>query len=100
MPDYTFEPGTGIWRNRKERRDVTLGLRDVSYANGRLEYSSRNQTEPERALDDYLAVARLICAAAVERSPQPNVGLELLNNSEQERLRWFPLPGEIAAGDK
>ncbi len=100
LPDYTFEPGTGIWRNRKERRDVTLGLRDVSYASGRLEYSSRNQTEPESALDDYLAVARLICAAAAERSPQPNVGLELLDNSEQERLRWFPLPGEIAAGDK
>jgi len=105
LPDYTFDPDTGVWRNHRQRLDAPLSLHDVSYDSGRLEYRSRHQTEPESVLDDYLEVARRICDVAAERAQQPDAeptapasGSTRLASPEQERLRWFPLPGEIGTG--
>jgi hypothetical protein len=72
-----------------------MRLTDVTYAAGRMEYRSRHATEPESALPGYLDEARRIIAAA-EVDPLPAV-VDPPLSPEFEALRWFPLPGEIAA---
>jgi hypothetical protein len=52
-------------------------------------------TEPEERLADYLSDARRILGAAAEgkRDCEGSVGAGL--TADFEKLRWFPLPGEV-----
>lgn len=95
LPQYTFEPGTGRWQHRDARPGAVLRLTELNYDSGRLEYRSRHCTEPESALDGYLADATRIFADAEHRTcavEDPRLGADF------EALRWFPLPGEVLAG--
>jgi selenocysteine lyase/cysteine desulfurase len=94
LPLYTFEPTTGVWRHRDARREPAMRLTDVSYPAGRMEYVSKHDSLPEEALAEHLADARRIIDEA-ERGPRPKCEALLLSDSF-ERLRWFPLPEEIA----
>ncbi len=88
LPDYDFDPGTGLWRHHRVRAADTLGLDAVGFGDGRLTWRGHHRTEPESAYPGYLAEA-LRLAAAARSSPAPAVlppGLE--------ELRWFPLPGD------
>ncbi|MBE0567549.1 MAG: aminotransferase class V-fold PLP-dependent enzyme [Krumholzibacteria bacterium] len=99
LPHYDFCPATGIWRHRAARPGCSLSLFDVSYASGKMQYRSRHLSEPETAFAEYLAEARRIIAsmpdpaAAAAQGPPPGLPEQL------ERLRWFPLPGEVLAGE-
>jgi hypothetical protein len=90
LPFYRFSVDSGLWRHRDHQLSRELGLNDVSFASGRLEYHGRQLTEPESALATYLDEARRIIAEAEtefggdEKSAVLPEGLE--------RLRWFPLP--------
>jgi selenocysteine lyase/cysteine desulfurase len=97
LPDYHFNPATGLWRHRDARLESTTSLYDLSYRTGKLEFRSRMVTEPEWALEGYLGAARSILDAAPARfrheaplDPPPL-------SADFEELRWFPLPGEAAA---
>ncbi|MEQ1565929.1 MAG: aminotransferase class V-fold PLP-dependent enzyme [Myxococcota bacterium] len=94
VPHYQFDEQSGQWRHRRGRPEPAMRLTDVSYRNGRMEYRSRHATEPESALDGYLAEADRILAEALAAYPTTDVP-EFVGSAEFEALRWFPLPHEI-----
>jgi selenocysteine lyase/cysteine desulfurase len=90
LPYYRFSLDSGLWRHRDYRESLELGLADVSFQSGRLEYSGRLVTEPESALARYLDEARQIVAAAEDEFGGDRKSVAL--PEELEHLRWFPLP--------
>jgi selenocysteine lyase/cysteine desulfurase len=94
LPLYEFEPETGLWRHRDRSRVAAgLGLDDVSYAAGSMQYRSRHITEPATAVTSYLETARQIVAGA-EREQGPQARTQHLG-PRLEPLRWFVLPGDV-----
>ncbi len=93
LPDYRFDPATGLWRNRLGQPEPPLRLDQVSYDHqGQLSYPRHHERAPETALAGYLEEARRLFAD-IEREPScdehpPGV------SSDFEQLRWFDLPAE------
>ncbi|MHB8670927.1 MAG: aminotransferase class V-fold PLP-dependent enzyme [Acidimicrobiales bacterium] len=95
LPDYRFDPATGLWRNRREPADAQVRLADlVPGPDGCYGQSRALQTAPEAALDGYLEEARRLAAGM--RTPGPTGGGRLPRGFEA--LRWFELPAECLAG--
>ena len=95
LPQYRFDPATGGWRHRRGWPEPPMGLGDVTYRAGKMEYRSRHATEPEAALERYLEEAAETIAAAEKEAGLAGVEREELS-SGIEQLRWFPLPEEVA----
>lgn len=93
LPDYDFEPESGMWRHRAGRPQPPLRLTDLTYEGGRLEWRSRHAREPESVLPTYLDEARRVFAQASDRFATLQLRDPPLNPAF-ESLRWFPLPGE------
>jgi selenocysteine lyase/cysteine desulfurase len=96
LPDYRFEPATGLWYHRGGVPEPPLSLTKLSYRSGRLEYRSAHAREPEWVLGGYLDEARKI----LERDVRQLDGLHIDDptvSADFEALRWFPLPGETLA---
>jgi len=98
VPQYAFDPATGMWRHAGGIVEPPLSLDDVRYTDGRMSYTAHRHREPESRLVDYLAEARALldappaaASAAVEGSASLAVGPDF------ESLRWFWLPHEMAA---
>jgi selenocysteine lyase/cysteine desulfurase len=97
LPQYGFEPATGMWRHAGPAVEAPLSLGDIGYSSGRPEYASHRHREPEMRLAGYLEEAKVLfaspppaIAAAVEGSAALAVGPDF------ETLRWFWLPHEAA----
>ena len=92
LPLYEFCPLTGLWRHKDGRPEPTTSLKDLSYEDGTLEYSTRHAREPERILRQYLEDARRLVdemvASTVSAPETPTLDIAF------EKLRWFPLPAE------
>ncbi len=95
LPQYRFDPATGEWRHRRGLPEPPMGLDDITYQSGKMEYRSRRACEPEFALESYLEVAKRILAEA-ERAEQQEPVRPVTTSAEFEHLRWFPVPEEIA----
>lgn len=93
LDDYEFSVETGLWRHRKRRPEPGLSLHDLTYTTGRLEYPTMHVTQPEGALERYLADARRIFDRVGRRAPSKAKPVPRLRE-DLEKLRWFPLPGE------
>jgi hypothetical protein len=93
LPQYKFNPESGLWRHAAGAPEPPLSLNDISYASGRMEYSSHRHREPASRLVDYLVEARELLAAPM-RTDLPIDHPDL--DAEFELLRWFPLPAEVA----
>lgn len=96
LPDYRFEPDTGLWHHRDGHPEPPLRLKDLSYESGRLEYRSSHAREPERVLESYLDQAKTILhrdagTLAERQIEDPSLSADF------QHLRWFPLPGEALA---
>ncbi|MEE4272290.1 MAG: aminotransferase class V-fold PLP-dependent enzyme [Thermoanaerobaculales bacterium] len=89
---YRFDPDSGLWRHRESHRQAALGLDDLRYVGGRLDYRFQRLTEPLSVLEDALREARSLASEidSESRTARQNCGLD----SDIEPLRWFPLPGE------
>src|SRR5699024_7953521 len=95
LPQYAFDPATGLWRHRGGLPEPPLSLGDVSYADGRLAYPAHRHREPESRLAAYLAEARELLA----RPPAPLAGPTFDEDAvgeDFEALRWFLLPEDVA----
>jgi hypothetical protein len=93
LPQYRFDPATGKWWHRDTRREASMRLTEVTYRDGRMDYTSRHTKLPEAALAVHLAESRRILAdAASNVGPSPEK-MEL--SASFERLRWFPLPHDL-----
>src|SRR5690349_4743974 len=95
LPEYRFNPATGLWRHRGGLVEPPLRLSQLSYgSDGRLRTPARFERAPESALADYLAEARELFAKLAD---QPTVavsgpGARTRVSAGFEELRWFDLP--------
>ncbi len=94
LPDYRFEPSTGMWRHRAGQPEPPLSLRDVSYADGRVAYPAHRHRESEARLAGYLDEARLILAAPPRLPSEPSI-VDGEVGPDFEELRWFLLPEDV-----
>ena len=89
LPDYRFDPRTGLWRHAGQAPEAPLRLAEVHYGpDGEMTYPRRRGQAGEEAFPDYLGQARALLAgrpAGLEDGP---TGL----GPDFEALRWFPLP--------
>jgi selenocysteine lyase/cysteine desulfurase len=95
LPDYTFDPATGLWRHRAGPVEPPLRLDQVAYdpGSGAMTYPHHDEPVPESVLPGYLDEARAVMAAAATRSaagdePVPADAV----SADIEHLRWFELP--------
>ena len=99
LPQYRFEPATGLWRHRGDPIESPLSLHDVHYEAGRMTFQAHRHREAESRLADYLAEGRRILAAATV--PPGSTDGHAADGSpldeDAESLRWFPLPHEVLA---
>jgi selenocysteine lyase/cysteine desulfurase len=95
LPLYRFDADNGLWRHRDFRPEAVMRLSDVCYGSGRMEFRSRQATEPESALSGYAGEAARIVDAAARRfqGPAARVGPTAIPQ-ELSALRWFLLPEE------
>ncbi len=97
LPYYQFSMDTGHWRHRDYRPGSELGLDELRFDSGRLQYPSHQLTEPESALDRHLEEARRIIAEAEnEFGRWETVTLP----EDLEGLRWFPLSNAPFLGQR
>ncbi|MDO7881493.1 aminotransferase class V-fold PLP-dependent enzyme [Salinibacterium soli] len=97
VPQYRFDPDTGLWRHRDGAVEPPLRLAHVRYdAEGRLTYPRHDDTAPESALAGYLAEARDLLGSLPEPDGRDRLGDERLS-ADFEALRWFELPAESLA---
>lgn len=91
LPQYRFEPTSGLWRHRNGPVEPHLRLTELSYdtSTGRLVRPPLDdERAPESALADHLAAARRI----VEAAPEWDLADTPTISDEFEHLRWFDLP--------
>lgn len=93
LPLYRFEPATGLWWHEIGHPVPSMSLDQIDYSSGEPRFESNRRNEPEERLLDYLSEARRI----LETPPVPRDSEHLDVTEDFEMLRWFPLPGEIAA---
>ncbi len=87
LGDYSFEPGTGLWRHRNGPVEPPLRLRDVSFGPEGLRYPRQTDRLGEEALGQHLAEARRILAEA-----EPVTCGAGSVDVDFDHLRWFELP--------
>lgn len=94
LPDYRFEPSSGLWRHRAGAVEPPLRLHDLTYADdGSLSYTAHHDPAPEIALRGYLDEARALLAARGDDAIGCDEALPPdAVDEEFERLRWFDLP--------
>ena len=91
LPEYRFEPQTGLWRHRRGAVEPPLRLSMIGYdpATGEMLRPPLDQARaPESALSGYLAEAAAVFAAAASWTGEGDATL----SPEFEHLRWFELP--------
>ena len=89
LPDYRFDPRTGLWRHASGPPRPPITLAEVGYGpDGEMDYSRRRGQAGEEAFPGYLRQARAILSARPARLTEGPTGLP----PEFEALRWFPLP--------
>ena len=101
LPQYRFDPATGLWRHRGGAPEPPLSLLDVRYEDGAMRYAAHRHREPETRLADYLAEARELLAEpppapdGISGTAEPAADAPAVDG-DFENLRWFWLPGEAA----
>jgi selenocysteine lyase/cysteine desulfurase len=94
LPQYRFDPPTGLWQHRDGPAEPPLSLLDVRYEGGEMGYAAHRHQEPETRLAGYLAEARALLAAPPLTPAGAADPLDV--DADFEHLRWFWLPSEAA----
>jgi selenocysteine lyase/cysteine desulfurase len=97
IPQYRFDPRTGLWRHASLAPRAPLSLAQVQYgADGELTYPRLAGRAGEDVFPGYLREARAILGGLPGELDDGPTGL----SPDFEALRWFPLPpgclGEVA----
>jgi len=101
LPEYRFDPHSGLWRHRGGLVEPPLRLSQLRYDTyGRLRYPSRHERAPESALTEYLAEARELFAKLAEQpeADRAETGARDRVTTGFEELRWFDLPDVCLSG--
>ncbi len=96
LPDYRFDPATGLWRHRSGPVEPPLRLDQISYDSetGEMAYPHHDEPVGVEALASYLVEAEQLAAvrqAASSGDPGPAGTVDGLS-ADFESLRWFDLP--------
>ncbi|MBK6870361.1 MAG: aminotransferase class V-fold PLP-dependent enzyme [Kineosporiaceae bacterium] len=98
LPDYRFDPRTGLWRHRHAPADPPLRLAEVGFdRQGRLAYPHHEDRVPESVLAEQLSEVRAVLdLAAPRRSDAEGHHLDRAGcpSPEFADLVWFDLPEE------
>ena len=94
LPDYTFDPATGLWRHRAGPVEPPLRLEQVGYdpTTGKMTYPRHDEPAPESALPGYLEEARDILGKAAGDPETHAPATAGLVSADFDHLRWFELP--------
>ena len=101
LPEYRFNPTTGLWRHRGGLVEPPLRLSQLRYgADGRLRSPARFERAPESALAEYLAEARELFGKLADQPSiaVPGAGTRARVSAGFEELRWFDLPDVCLTG--
>ncbi|HTT55136.1 MAG TPA: aminotransferase class V-fold PLP-dependent enzyme [Streptosporangiaceae bacterium] len=89
LPEYHFEPRTGLWRHAHAAAEAPLRLSGVAYGpDGEMTYPHTRAQAGEGLFRGYLEQAQALLAAQPARLAEGPTGLD----PDFEALRWFPLP--------
>jgi selenocysteine lyase/cysteine desulfurase len=92
LPEYRFDPYSGLWRHRDGLVEPPLRLAQLSYDDeGRLGWPAHHERAGEEALSGYLSEARDLCERLAAR-PWTEDGAGPAVSAHFEELRWFDLP--------
>jgi hypothetical protein len=94
VPLYRFDPFSGQWHHRDGRSRPAVGLYDVHYDTGEMEFRGQAATAPETELVHQLEEAKRTIERFEREADEEDAIVDLQLGAEFERLRWFPLPGE------
>jgi selenocysteine lyase/cysteine desulfurase len=98
LPDYRFDPASGLWRHRQGPVEPPLRLHALRYdEQGRLRFTSSHAKAHDSALAGYLEEARRLLAARPD-PPDGDSAAAPGMSADFEALRWFVLPAECLAG--
>jgi selenocysteine lyase/cysteine desulfurase len=86
LPDYRFDPRTGLWQHHLQPDEPVVELADLSRA--MIEGPEPLPTEGEEVLARYLEFARTLMAERPDHLDDAPSGLA----ADFEALRWFHLP--------
>ena len=97
LPDYRFDPRTGLWRHAGQAPQAALRLPQVRYGpDGEMAYPRHHGQAGEDAFPGYLDQARALLAALPATLDDGPTGL----GPDFEALRWFPLPAACLGGER
>jgi selenocysteine lyase/cysteine desulfurase len=98
LPDYRFDPASGLWRHRRGPVEPPLRLHALRYdEQGRLRYTASHAKAHDGALAGYLEEARRLLAARPD-PPDGDSAAAPGMSADFEALRWFVLPAACLAG--
>jgi selenocysteine lyase/cysteine desulfurase len=97
LPEYDFDPATGLWRHRAGFPEPPNSLGQVRYEHGRMAWPSHRHHEPESRLPAYLAEAHAILGRPLRAAVGPTLAAGEVG-PDFDALRWFLLPEEVAPG--
>jgi hypothetical protein len=90
LPDYRFDPASGMWRHHLGPAEPPMRLSDVSYdADGTMRYPHHPDRAGESELAGYVDQAREILAAAADLDLSQHAASV---SADFDHLRWFDLP--------
>ncbi len=92
VPEYHFDPISGLWTHLEGSDTTGASLYDVTFTPEGIEYLDHRQTKGGNALRKYLVEGEQILLAAEPRHDDPSPSPL---TKDFERLRWFHLPDEI-----
>lgn len=96
LPDYRFDPLSGLWKHRDGPIEPPLRLAQVAYdAAGHMTYPEHQETADESVFPEYLAQARRVFEAHSGHDVISQGNDDLLREALSEdfhALRWFELP--------
>jgi selenocysteine lyase/cysteine desulfurase len=96
LPQYRFDPDSGLWSHARSATGHRLSLRDVSFGtSGPIGMPPSTVTASEDALSGYMDAAQRILRNAEEGVGAADPAVDPVLSEEFERIRWFPLPGEV-----
>ena len=92
LPQYRFDPYTGLWRHRDRPPEPAVRLTDISYDDaGEMRYPVPGPAVPPGSLQESLDEARKLLEDLPELEPD-EVDASARVSADFERLRWFELP--------
>jgi selenocysteine lyase/cysteine desulfurase len=95
LPEYRFEPSTGLWKHRDAPRTAPMSLRDISYDGDGLHHQDHRQRLGSTDLSEFLAQADRILKEKLSEGMNPLEPPD--TTTDFEHLRWFPYPSEVTA---